>query len=417
MRNFIFAVVVAVLNVNAGIDGVAHAEPTYGVNDIVQLALESSPGLSAASAQKDAVNAGIEAARAYPNPTVDGATGPTRARQPGTSGDGRSWQVLVTQPIDYPWLRSARKRGAQAGGDAANADFESYRINLIAQVKTAFYAVLRRRDEYQIAHEDADLLRGMRDGIKVRVDTGEAPRFDLIRADAELLNASKAEESAELRVAQARASLIATVGPALARDFELTGELPQPVAPPSLDALRDELLARSPAFDESKAGIAQAEANLDLQKRSRFPDVAVHAGVNQDPDQHQTLVGMSVSLPLWDHRSGQVNAAHAQWVEAHAHDAELRNDLTQEMEIAYQQYLINSRQVATFENGLLTEAEAALKVAEAAYRYGERGILDYLDAQRVYRGVRLDYLNARYELQNSLIEIDRLRAVDREGAF
>jgi outer membrane protein TolC len=29
------------------------------------------------------------------------------------------------------------------------------------------------------------------------------------------------------------------------------------------------------------------------------------------------------------------------------------------------------------------EAESALGVAEAAYRFGERGILDYLDAQRV----------------------------------
>ena len=51
-----------------------------------------------------------------------------------------------------------------------------------------------------------------------------------------------------------------------------------------------------------------------------------------------------------------------------------------------------------------------MKVAEAAYRYGERGILDFLDAQRVLRTTRLDYLNARYELQAALIEIARLRA-------
>ena len=63
-----------------------------------------------------------------------------------------------------------------------------------------------------------------------------------------------------------------------------------------------------------------------------------------------------------------------------------------------------------FETGLMRDAETTLKVAEAAYRYGERGILDYLDAQRVFRSTNSDYLNARYELQFSLIEIERLRS-------
>jgi cobalt-zinc-cadmium efflux system outer membrane protein len=49
-------------------------------------------------------------------------------------------------------------------------------------------------------------------------------------------------------------------------------------------------------------------------------------------------------------------------------------------------------------------------VAAAAYRHGERGILDFLDAQRVLRTTRMDYLNARYELQAALIDIERLRA-------
>ena len=49
-------------------------------------------------------------------------------------------------------------------------------------------------------------------------------------------------------------------------------------------------------------------------------------------------------------------------------------------------------------------------VAEAAYRFGERGILDYLDAQRVFRAARNELIAARYELQLAVIEIERLRA-------
>ena len=49
-----------------------------------------------------------------------------------------------------------------------------------------------------------------------------------------------------------------------------------------------------------------------------------------------------------------------------------------------------------------------LKVAEAAYRFGERGILDVLDAQRVLRGVRADLIQARYQLQEARIKLDQL---------
>ena len=56
----------------------------------------------------------------------------------------------------------------------------------------------------------------------------------------------------------------------------------------------------------------------------------------------------------------------------------------------------------------MRDAEAALRVAQAAYRFGERGILEVLDAERVLRAVRQDLLLARYQLQASLIDLDSL---------
>jgi cobalt-zinc-cadmium efflux system outer membrane protein len=83
-----------------------------------------------------------------------------------------------------------------------------------------------------------------------------------------------------------------------------------------------------------------------------------------------------------------------------------------ELESAWNRYRIAEGQVKTFESGLLKQAESALNVAEAGYRLGERGILDFLDAQRSFRSVRLDYLNARFDRQAALIDLERLRAAE-----
>jgi cobalt-zinc-cadmium efflux system outer membrane protein len=53
-------------------------------------------------------------------------------------------------------------------------------------------------------------------------------------------------------------------------------------------------------------------------------------------------------------------------------------------------------------------------VADAAYRFGERGFMEVLDAQRVLRTVRTELVAARFEQQAALIEIERLRGADSE---
>ena len=62
-------------------------------------------------------------------------------------------------------------------------------------------------------------------------------------------------------------------------------------------------------------------------------------------------------------------------------------------------------------------AETALQVAQAAYRFGERGILDVLDAQRILQSVRIDLLQARFELQKTRIEIEALSAQRMDTAL
>jgi cobalt-zinc-cadmium efflux system outer membrane protein len=413
-RRFVSLAVGGALLLAAGASPVRAAElaarPIFTLPEVLKIALERNPGVAVAAAQREAAEAGRLTARAYPNPTIELGGGSSRGRQPGVV-NGNAWALGFAQPLEYPGLRNARSQTADAGVATANASFDAFRVSLTAAVRGAFYEVLRRQAEVALAGEDTELLRSVRNRVEVRVQTGEAPRFDLIRADAELLNAIKTQDSAVLRVQQAKAILARLAG-ALPLDYDVKGELEPDRSLPPLAAMREQLLATSPEFARAQAELKQAEARLKVERELRLPPVTLVAGSDQDPDRRNILLGLSVPLPLWNRREGPIAEAVAAVAGARARVDDLRLALTQELEIAFQRYLINQRQVTTFESGLLKQAEAALKVAEAAYRFGERGILDYLDAQRTYRSVRADYLNARYELQYARIDIDRLRAVE-----
>jgi len=85
-----------------------------------------------------------------------------------------------------------------------------------------------------------------------------------------------------------------------------------------------------------------------------------------------------------------------------------RAELRQQLQHAWQALAIARLRVQALSEGVVLDAEAALKVAQAAYRYGERGILDVLDAQRVLRSARLNLLEARFQSQAARIELETL---------
>jgi cobalt-zinc-cadmium efflux system outer membrane protein len=388
----------------------AVAQPEFDLPQLEAMALSSSRSVMAAREQISAARYAVDSAGAFPNPELEYLGGTSRSRGVGgNTGDARS--VTLTQPLDLPWRRSARIGAAEAGLEATTAAVRAFEADTLARLRLRYFEVLRRDVELSNTRDDLSAMEGVRSRIALRVETGEAPRFELIKADAELLNVQKTAQAAGFRGEQARSQLRQSVGGALPADFALRGRLRDVPDLPPLDGLRKQLAVTSPDLARARAEMVRAQHQLDLERRQRWPNVALKAGMDEDPDTRANKFGVVVSIPLWDRRSGPVGEASAQLSRARHELAAQEFSLAQQLEIAVQQYEIAQTQVVALESGILKQAEAAVKVVEAAYRFGERGFLDVLDARRVFRAARAELIAARYELASAWVEIERLRAI------
>lgn len=391
----------------------AWATNAYTLERLIALAREHNAGLLASRAATDAARAGIVSAEAFPNPEIEYLRGSQRARLPGvTTGDTTS--VWLTQRLEYPTQRGARIEAAQAGARMAEGEARGVEVGTLAQLRVRYHDLLRRQAEAKAAEEDLALMEQIRRRVGVRVETGEAPRYEFIKAEAEMLNVQKARQSASLRVAQARAALRSLIGPALPADFTIAGGPEHATEPPPLDVLRHEVEERNPDLARARAAVERANRQLELERSLRLPGLALRAGQDQDAEVRTPQLGLAVTIPLFDRRSGPMAEAAAQLTRARHEFDQQHIALLQSLEIAVRQYEIARGQITALESGIVRQAESALKVAEAAYRHGERGILDYLDAQRVHRSARNELIAARHELQLAAIEIERLRAAPVE---
>lgn len=392
----------------------AFAQPEFDLPQLEAMALASSRSVLAVRDQVDAARFAVDSAAAFPNPELEYLSGTARARGVGgTPGDARS--LAVTQPLDMPWKRSARIDAAEAGLAATTAGARAFEADLLARLRSRYFEVLRREAELRNAKEDVALMEGVRSRIALRVETGEAARFELIKADAETLNAQKTAQAASYRLAQARSLLQQMVGTALPPEFALSTRLRDVPPLPPLALLQKQLAENSPELARGRAEMQRAQRQLDLERAQRWPNLALKASVDEDPDVRTSKFGLVVSIPLWDRRRGPVGEAAAQLSRARNELESNQFVLGQAIEAAYQQYEIAQTQVTALESGIVRQSEAALKVAEAAYRFGERGFIEVLDAQRVFRAARAELITARYELAAAWVEIERLRAQPRES--
>lgn len=387
---------------------------TLTLAQILSLLETHNPSLANAQARQDSAQAALVTSKAYPNPELEIGGGSSTGIGQGAL-NGANEQVFISQPLDLPFVREARRQVAEAGITSADEARRHVWLVVRSQVRLAFYEILRRQAELQISRDNEQLLTQIRDKIKLKVEVGEAPRYEQVKSEAEALNALKLRESAETRVDDAKSALRMMFGSALPHQYEAAGDLPAPPASlPSLENLREEVLNKQPVLQQFRAEIEKAQAKVKYEQNLRYPQPTLKAGAERDPGLEQWRVNIVVPLPLWNQRQGPIGEAAAELRQAEALANQQEFSVIRELENAYNRYRIAHRQVETFDAGLLKEAETVLKVAESAYRLGERGIIDYLDAQRTYRTVRNDYLNARFDRQAALIDLDRLRATDLE---
>jgi cobalt-zinc-cadmium efflux system outer membrane protein len=383
---------------------------TYGYADLEALMMKNSPSLRAASSEVDAARFAVTTARAFPNPQIESLKG-TRASRLGAVDPNRQVKsISVTQDLDMPWHRFPRVDAAEAGFTAAEANQRAFLNDMRAKLRLRYYDLLRRQSESIASREDRTLMEGIRSRIALMVETGESARFELVKADAEMLNSQKLAQSAELRVHQSRVALRALVGPELPENFEVIDlDRSLPTLPP-LKQVQAEILATNPEIARTRAERLQLEKKLNEEKALRLPKLALRAEQDQDPDYTNKRVGLVLEVPLWNWRSGPVGEAAARLAQTSDQLIFQEFSLLQALDAAYQQLSIAQAQVVALESGIVRQTANALRISEIAYKAGEKGFLEVLDAQRAYRVARNELITARFELSSAWTEIERIRA-------
>ncbi|SPP66303.1 TolC family protein [Nitrospira lenta] len=402
------AIFLHILGASLPVSQAAEPSPTpYSLNTIIELALERNPTITGAEASIEQSRGQQATAGAYLNPSITGSAGRGSLRDPSTGVSVTERTITVEQPLEWLGKRAARQRAADAGLAGALAGMDEIKVIVMAEVKGAFFQLLLAQQDAQLARENLKTVEDLVKLVGARVSTREAPKFELVKATVELQKSRKDLARADNALLVARAKLNTVTGKALGESFAIQGEFETVRSGLELRVLMDQALDRHPALRRQQKAVEQAEFTIEQERASRMPNVAVIGQYHREAGDESITAGLSVPLPIWYRRQGEIGAAMGAHRKAQAERARVQQDLEQTITQHFQEVRTAQEQMQVFEQGLLYQAKEAFDIAQFSFRHGVASLLEVIDAQRVYRQTLLEYAQARADHSIALARLER----------
>jgi cobalt-zinc-cadmium efflux system outer membrane protein len=395
--------------------GAAEPSGPLDLRSALALARQFNPGLSSASREREAADAAVVQARAWPNPVFEAQVEDLRR-------DNRTTTLQLSQPIELGGKRAARAAAAERARDQAASALLARRSELRASTITLFFDVLAAQERLRLAQDSAGLAEAATRAAVNRVAAGKVAPLEESRARVaeagvrvELLQAEGALRSARRQLA----ALWGNANPRFTNADGAIGLLPASTA----DAVQVRL-SDAPVLRQARLEVERRQALSALEQARRVPDITVSLGAKRVPadesmgsGRNQVVVGVSVPLPIFDTNRG--NVAEALSREEKARDDLLAAELQLHADVAQATERLRSARATaeTLQRDALPGAEAAYKAAARGFELGKFSFLEALDAQRTLFQVRNQYLLAAAEAHRSASELDRLLGTGAEEAL
>jgi cobalt-zinc-cadmium efflux system outer membrane protein len=381
-------------------DGPAEPAGPLTLEAALSLVAAQSHVLTAAELNVDARAGGITQAALVPNPEISVDMEDTRRSDRKISG-------RLSIPVELGDKRAARVAAAQRSRDVAIAELAQVRANLRAATVANFFNVLIGQERVRLAATSADLAATAASVSARRVAAGKVAPLEETRARVEQSSAELEMTEATASLENARQRLAALWGNSNPAFTHVAGDIETLPSRPAADVLLQSL-GEAPELAIERMEVERRKAMVGVERSKQYPDIRLTAGTqrNNELDRNQTLVGISIPLPLFNRNQGNLHEALVQADQAGERYAATQIRIRSELQHESTQLAVSRTSAQTLKTIVLPGATQAYDAARKGFEAGKTGFLDVLDSQRTLFQLRIRYLTVLANAYQAAIAID-----------
>jgi len=336
------------------------------------------------------------------------------------------WNVTATQPLFTGWRLTVSRDLASLGVDIAKIQKETTIQDLVVEVKTAYFGILKAAKLQTVAKQAVEQLEAQLRVSQAFYDEGIIAKNDLLQT--------------EVRMAQARQDLIsATNGLELAKsrfntllrrgineEVNIKDILDySPVRLHLNEALQKAQHNRT-EIQEVSLNIVSAEKGVRLSKSSYYPsvslignyqretdDVLLGSDPGEDADNWTIALQGQWTFWEWGKKRHDVAAASAGLAKARYLLNEIKDNIQLEVKDAYLSLREAEKNIQVAKTAVV-QAEENFRMNEERYKQQVATATDVLDAQTLLTQARTNYFNALSEHNIAWARLERAMGIAYE---
>ena len=294
------------------------------------------------------------------------------------------------------------------------------RIDLINQVKAAYYGLLLAEDSYKVILESFENAKFNHDVYLKKYQVGTASEYDVLRSSVTMKNIEPELSQAEIAIKQARLQLMILMGMEASVPVKTTTKLSD-----YEETMYDNTLSLSRSIaDNSDLRMLDLQTKslkdaLSIQKMAWYPTLALTANynwtssTNGTPFKHinwnpYSVVGLTLSIPIFQggQRYTRIKQASIQVQEMKWQRENLERTLKMQVDVAIDNIQMNVKQIASTSESV-KQADKAHQIMTKSFEIGAASYLDLRDSELALTRARLAYYQSIYNylIANSNLEL------------
>lgn len=321
--------------------------------------------------------------------------------------NGAEYTLALSSVLELGGKRQARAGAIDTRYGLLEAERRAETLDLLGRVTQSFITALVLQEKLALAAESVAVAERTQEIVTARAERGAAPRADILRASAALVQSRIEQDRLEAELASRTMALATLWGETTPTFRSLHGDLFQLGAANSFEALFQRL-SDSPAMQAYASEERLREAELQLARSQSEANVRWQLGLRRFEASNDTALTASLSVPLF---SGPRNRGELQAARAAASEVQYRreNALLRLKARLFQAWQTRQQAVAAVKamrEEVVPDLTQALDLTRQAYQGGRYSYVEWVTAQHELLSARQALVDAAATalLNQALIE-------------
>lgn len=386
---------------------------------LVEQALDRNPEIKAMARSFDAMRERVPQAKALPEPMLEyGYVGNINPIPPFDiqKGDPSSARMLsFSQELPFPGKLGLKSQMAAREAESEWWNYEQTRLNVIAEVKDAYFDLFYLTKALETVTKNKDLLGKFAKIAEARYSVGKGIQQDVLKAQVEI---SKLIEQSTM-LEQRRDTAIARINSLLYRNPEFPMGNPEEIKPQGLAQTLTELnqlaLSNYPTLKMQRRKIDREQLGVRLAEKEFYPDFNVKFTYQNRPDMPEMYgvsVGVKIPLYFWQKQRPAVAEAAASKAAEQKRLENLTTLLFFKLKDKYLAATTAQKLVSLYGTTIIPQSSLSLESAIASYEVGRVDFLTLLDNIVTLLNYELSYYEQLSNVEKAVAGMEPLVGVN-----